>query len=174
MSASLKNEKCFHMAKYLLNFICVYITLNVITAFADEFHDYFLCRKCGLEVFRSVDLVNVPSQEAYRQRNDTYGEKLALIQLFKNPQGMYFEVVTTSTASVHSQELSFGEATWFPGYAWKISQCPRCGHHLGWEYVPMDSSTAENPKSFFGLILENLLFENEADNLILIPKSYRS
>ncbi|KAK3602242.1 hypothetical protein CHS0354_034477 [Potamilus streckersoni] len=126
MSASLKNEKCFHMAKCVINFICVCITLNVITAFADDFH------------------------------------------------GTYFEVVTTATASVHSQELSFGEATWFPGYAWKISHCPRCGYHLGWEYVPMDSSTAENPKSFFGLILGNLLFENEADNLILIPKSYRS
>jgi hypothetical protein len=41
------------------------------------------------------------------------------------------------------------EDTWFPGYAWRIADCARCGVHLGWLFT----SSADG---FYGLIVDRL------------------
>ena len=52
--------------------------------------DFFLCRKCGREIVEVADMINIPSKLTMRQRNETFGLKSeVLIQLFKNPHGMF-------------------------------------------------------------------------------------
>lgn len=46
------------------------------------------------------------------------------------------------------------EWTWFPGHAWSVALCRRCGAHLGWGYGPGATGGA-----FFGLILDRLAEE---------------
>ncbi len=45
------------------------------------------------------------------------------------------------------------EFTWFPGYAWRIALCARCGAHLGWLYQKAGSA------AFHGLISGQLRAE---------------
>ncbi|XP_032240211.1 uncharacterized protein LOC5514702 [Nematostella vectensis] len=124
---------------------------------------------------------------ALRQRNDTIlGVNECLIQLFKNPNGNYFEVITADAANIKQQGGAFTEHSWFPGYAWRIAVCPRCGAHLGWSFEdPLHtheemhrkektSHSSDSKYSFVGLIYPNLIQQNYADSLIITPKSYRS
>uniref|UniRef100_A0AC34GS16 Uncharacterized protein n=1 Tax=Panagrolaimus sp. ES5 TaxID=591445 RepID=A0AC34GS16_9BILA len=54
-----------------------------------------------------------------------------ICQLFVNPAGFYFNVVT-----VKSDHLAFGtvENTWYPKYDWSFLLCG-CRRHHGWNYV---------------------------------------
>eukprot|EP00058_Branchiostoma_floridae_P003591 XP_002589079.1 hypothetical protein BRAFLDRAFT_213715 [Branchiostoma floridae] len=144
--------------------------------------EYLLCRQCGLEIAKASDLNKRPSRAAHRQRNDTIaGVDGVLIQLFKNPQGYtqnFFEVITAETANVQQHGQPYRQDTWWPGFSWRISICPRCGFHLGW-YVEKCSlvsspSVQAEEQTFVGLILDNLLYQKYADNLLVVPKSYRS
>jgi len=38
--------------------------------------------------------------------------------------------------------------TWFPGHAWQVAVCARCGAHLGWSF--------HGGSTFWGLILDRL------------------
>ncbi|KAI8506046.1 hypothetical protein Bbelb_163990 [Branchiostoma belcheri] len=141
----------------------------------DEFEEYLLCRQCGLEIARASDLNKRPSKAAHRQRNDTIaGVDGVLIQLFKNPQETYFEVITAETANVQQHGQPYRQDTWWPGFSWRISICPRCGFHLGWYYEPFSQTADTEEQTFVGLILDNLLYQKYADNLLVVPKSYRS
>ena len=46
------------------------------------------------------------------------------------------------------------EWTWFPGHAWSVALCIKCGAHLGWSFGPGATGGA-----FFGLILDRLAEE---------------
>lgn len=54
--------------------------------------------------------------------------------------------------------------SWFPGYAWTIANCRRCGGHLGWRFTAVQAAT---PAVFWGLRRNRLanspLFEEEQD-----------
>lgn len=41
--------------------------------------------------------------------------------------------------------------TWFPGYAWRIGLCGRCGAHVGWTFAKDDASA-----SFAALVLDRI------------------
>jgi hypothetical protein len=41
------------------------------------------------------------------------------------------------------------EFTWFPGYAWRITDCAKCGEHLGWLFT-------SSGDGFYGLIIDRL------------------
>jgi len=70
--------------------------------------------------------------------------------VFTNPHGQRFEIGCFSHAAGC---LCRGEAhlehTWFPGYAWRIALCNRCGSHLGWRFE-------DSASMFYGLILAEL------------------
>ncbi|XP_041360952.1 protein cereblon-like [Gigantopelta aegis] len=134
---------------------------------------FLLCRHCGYDVASSSHILSVPSKLAHRQRNDTIAQnKGVLIQLFKNPQETYFEVIASSQAEVKIVGNAYSEDSWFPGYRWTICVCPRCNNHLGWVF---DTAEPERkPASFVGLILNNLLHETEAESIIAAPKAYAS
>ena len=37
--------------------------------------------------------------------------------------------------------------TWFPGYAWTIAGCRRCGSHAGWMFTRVDSQEVNDDDS---------------------------
>ncbi|XP_052763055.1 protein cereblon-like isoform X2 [Mya arenaria] len=158
--------------KFIVFFVSSLIINNVIGENSHHLHEYFLCRKCGREIVELSNLKNVPSSVALRQRNETLGHKEeVLVQLFKNPQNVFYEVITATQANVFRASQETGGDTWWPGFNWIILGCPQCRQHIGWEYIPQSKNTDE--ESFLGLVLGNLLYEN-ADELIVLPKSYKS
>lgn len=48
------------------------------------------------------------------------------------------------------------EFTWFPGHAWQIAQCLRCGTHLGWLFIATGGGGR-----FHGLIVGRIAEEDE-------------
>ena len=69
---------------------------------------------------------------------------------FRNPDGLHFEILTFSRAPGCRQfgSVTF-EHTWFPGHAWTVCVCDRCGMHLGWHYA--------GPREFVGLIRDRIV-----------------
>ena len=76
--------------------------------------------------------------------------KGAHVHTFKNPSAIDYTIGCFREAHGAS---AFGERstvwTWFPGYAWQVALCARCGAHLGWSFHG-DGSV------FWGLVLERL------------------
>jgi hypothetical protein len=71
---------------------------------------------------------------------------------FENPAGIAFRIGCFRRAPgcrpVGEATLAW---TWFPGHAWSLALCSRCGTHLGWYYGP--GATGDD---FYGLILAHL------------------
>ena len=114
---------------------------------------------------------------ALRQRNVTVvGNSSTLIQLFENPNGAKFEVITTSNGEVSQTGEAIEEHSWFPGFAWKIALCPHCGMHLGWTFYAVDKEYSEKSDgfSFLGVILSNILYSKYPDSILFTPKAYQS
>ncbi|TRY96777.1 hypothetical protein DNTS_014498 [Danionella cerebrum] len=143
--------------------------------------DLLLCRSCGHEVAEDTELRFVPSRLALSYRNDTkIGGKRVSVQLFENPEGLRFEVVTFRRADVLKHWPADVHFSWFPGHAWTVAACPRCRAQLGWAFQPAHwprTVTREefegSEETFVALIIENLLQEDFASSLI-IPKGLRS
>jgi hypothetical protein len=83
-----------------------------------------------------------------RQRIASHG---AHEHRFMNPAGITFHIgcfaqaigcVTVGPASL--------EYAWFPGFAWRLALCGRCGRQLGWRF------RGDSGDGFFGLILDRL------------------
>jgi hypothetical protein len=74
----------------------------------------------------------------------------AHVHTFKNPSAIDFTI--GCFANAHGCR-PVGERstvwTWFPGFAWQVSLCARCGAHLGWSFEGEASR-------FWGLILDKL------------------
>jgi hypothetical protein len=77
---------------------------------------------------------------------------------FTNPHGFSFRIGCFREASgcVATGERTT-EHTWFPGYAWQVAQCERCGIHLGWLF-------ASSADGFYGLIIERLTSAGSASH----------
>lgn len=70
--------------------------------------------------------------------------------LFKNPEGVRFNILTFSrTIGCRQAGVQTLEHTWFPGHAWSYCVCDQCGMHLGWYY--------DGPGEFAGLIRERIV-----------------
>ncbi|XP_076437793.1 uncharacterized protein LOC143276980 [Babylonia areolata] len=166
----------------LFTILLIQLIANTLCNTSDEFEGFLLCRQCGLEITRADNLLNIPSPLAHRQRNDTLsGTKGVLIQLFKNPHGKYFEIISSKEAEVQRVSKPYAEDSWFPGFMWSVAVCPRCGQQLGWVFEPLPASetivqmkATQHSGPFFGLILGSLLHEHEAESIIAVPKMYHS
>lgn len=65
-----------------------------INAVSAHIADSLLCRKCGHDITVAANLDNKASKLALRQRNDTIlGVQECLIQLFKNPHGIFLPFI---------------------------------------------------------------------------------
>lgn len=91
-----------------------------------------LCRACGHELAVGADIHLVSSQLALSSRNDTLvGDRLVTVQLFENPHGLQFEVITFRKADATLHWPADEHFSWFPGFSWTVATCPRCKTHLG-------------------------------------------
>ncbi|KAJ8285755.1 hypothetical protein GJAV_G00030570 [Gymnothorax javanicus] len=163
-------------------FICVWLHWFVSTCRACAGDaDLLLCRSCGHEVASSSDVRYIASRLALSHRNNTMiGQRRATVQLFENPNGFQFEVVTFMRADVLKHWPADARFSWYPGYAWTVATCPRCSAHLGWAFQPTewpdvvtDAVFEESEHTFVALIVDKILQENFAATL-LIPKSFTS
>ncbi|XP_028851124.1 protein cereblon homolog [Denticeps clupeoides] len=142
---------------------------------------FLLCRACGHEVALESDASAVPSRLALSHRNDTAaGDRRVTVQLFENPRGRRFHVVTFRRADVLKHWPADAHFTWFPGYAWTVATCPRCKAHLGWAFQPSEwpstvtkAEFEDSEKTFVALVAERLLQEDFAASLLLRPKSFQ-
>lgn len=146
-------------------------------------HDaLLLCRACGHELAHGTDVHFVPSRLALSSRNQTMvGGRRVHIQLFENPHGLQFEVITFRKAEVTQHWPADKHFSWFPGFSWTVATCPRCGAHLGWGFQPSswpDTITKtrfeESEETFLALITHRLLSEDFASSLLVTPKSFMS
>lgn len=141
-----------------------------------------LCRACGHELASGTDIHFVPSRLALSSRNDTLvGGRRVNIQLFENPHGHQFEVITFRKADVTQHWPAYTHFSWFPGFSWAVATCPRCKTHLGWAFQPSDwpdtirkTNFEESEHTFLALITDRLLREDFASSLLMTPKSFVS
>lgn len=70
---------------------------------------------------------------------------------FDNPHGVRFRIGCFAWVS-HCEVVMPASIywSWFPGHAWQVEVCSRCGEHLGWLFRSADST-------FHGLILDRLM-----------------
>ena len=94
-----------------------------------------VCFACGHAVTRERARIQVNGAHAH---------------VFKNPSAIDYRIGCFSEAQGCAP---VGEAstvwTWFPGHAWQIAVCGRCGVHLGWSFT-------DQANIFWGLILDRL------------------
>jgi len=94
------------------------------------------CRRCDGTVARSTDAIAVDGKHLHR---------------FVNPSGVEFDVRCFGDARGCSPS---GDAStffsWFPGHAWRVVVCARCGVHLGWRFEGAGSV-------FHGLIVDRIV-----------------
>lgn len=141
-----------------------------------------LCRACGHELAFEGDAKFLPSRLALSHRNDTVlGDRIVPVQLFENPQGYQFEVMTFTRADVAKHWPADKHFSWYPGYSWAIATCRRCHTHLGWAFQPNDwpktvteKEFEQSENTFFALITNRLLREDFASSLLITPKSFRT
>lgn len=141
-----------------------------------------LCRACGHELAFGTDIHFVPSRMALSSRNDTLvGGRRVNVQLFENPHGHQFEVITFRKADVTQHWPADKHFSWFPGFSWTVATCPRCRTHLGWAFQPSEwpdtvtkTKFEESEHTFLALITHRLLREDFASSLLMTPKSFMS
>ncbi len=94
------------------------------------------CKRCDATVTRTTDAIAVDGKHLHH---------------FVNPAGVAFDVRCFRDAPGCSPE---GDAStffsWFPGHAWRVAVCARCGVHLGWRFEGAGST-------FHGLITDRIV-----------------
>ncbi|EPS57480.1 hypothetical protein M569_17337, partial [Genlisea aurea] len=69
---------------------------------------------------------------------------------YANPHGYVHEVMTlTETTGIAVVGRPVKEYSWFPGYAWSLTECTECGSHMGWHFAATKAKM--KPESFWGL-----------------------
>jgi len=122
------------------------------------------CDKCSHKICSAEDVFYTRSELSLSRRNHTYSDsvtrinKTTLIQLFVNPAGYSFEVITTKKSEVQVHGEPSAHASWFPGYSWQTVTCKLCGEHLGWKFTVSDDFDVQDKEQlqFYGLIFSKL------------------
>ncbi|XP_026323614.1 protein cereblon-like isoform X2 [Hyposmocoma kahamanoa] len=165
---------------FILLILCslqnLYTSADAIDKTDSNGQELLLCRKCGADVADSSYLFSVSSPGAEKvEKQHLFGRKNITVQTLINPFGITFDIVTAEKARCENVGPPQRADSWFPEYTWRICSCPHCGHHLGWtfESVPDKGANNDQPKSFHGIILGNVLGENFTDSLIMMPMTYQ-
>ncbi len=96
-----------------------------------------LCAFCGKKITKLIYSISMNGK---------------INQTFKNPAGISYEISCFYSAPgciVRGEPAE--EFTWFPGFTWSFAFCSSCFSQMGWYYQ-------SGEKSFYGLIVKNLLF----------------
>ena len=68
---------------------------------------------------------------------------------FVNPGGHVHETLTLyKTKNLRLVGQPSTEYSWFPGYAWTITECLGCWSHIGWKFTA--TNTKLRPEKFYG------------------------
>lgn len=68
---------------------------------------------------------------------------------FVNPNGHVHETLTLYKAkNLRLVGQPSTEYSWFPGYAWTITECLGCSNHIGWKFTSTNSKL--RPEKFYG------------------------
>lgn len=130
-------------------------------------NEFILCRGCGVDVADSHNLIQLSSPQSLAASNRTlFKKESVLIQVLSNTYSSRFVLITSDKASCEGFGEWQWEDSWFPGYLWRPCICPECGAQIGWVYEPMNSILH---KSFYGLILSQLVGESFTDSLLEHP-----
>lgn len=111
------------------------------------------CRECDLEV---------------ANKNDVFSMSLeGPLAAYVNPGGYVHETITVYKAKgLTLMGDPSTENSWFPGYAWTIIKCSRCGAHMGWRFTAAKRKLS--PQKFWGLCRASLIPGiNNTDVLVL-------
>ena len=151
--------------------LALFAAVVVVDASSD-----IICKKCGTNITDTEYFLSIRSDVS---RDSTekflFHQKNVLTQLFRNPEGKYFEVVTSSRANLKCNSHSTLDHTFFKGYAWSPCVCPKCGIHHGWLFLLSTNSdfqcdaskdkSCDSPGTFYGLITDDLVHKLDLDLL---------
>ena len=94
---------------------------------------------------QTCDNVVALSKDIFRMSSEGVGG------VFVNTHGFLHDIVTLLfVKSVSLQGQPETAHCWFPGYAWTIANCKKCGSHLGWKFTRVNKQLS-SPSSFWGL-----------------------
>jgi hypothetical protein len=114
-----------------------------------------------LNIYCTNDEMKISSLELYISKNEKKNGNI--YDIFKNPYGKYFEIITVTEANLKCDNIFHREDSFYEGYLWSICVCPKCGKHQGWLFIPdieycnlFPSDNCKNRKHFYGIITDNL------------------
>lgn len=89
---------------------------------------HLACARCAQRLASCSALINVPGAEG-------------VAGAYVNPHGVVHQTITVRQLLPQTSFTLEGSAcardSWFPGYAWTILYCGRCGNHLGWRFTTL-------------------------------------
>eukprot|EP01039_Chlorochromonas_danica_P007792 gene7792-8603_t len=89
---------------------------------------HLACVRCAQRLASCSALVNVPGAEG-------------VAGAYVNPHGVVHQTITVRQllpqTSITLEGSACARDSWFPGYAWTILYCGRCGNHLGWRFTAL-------------------------------------
>ncbi|XP_059087043.1 uncharacterized protein LOC131883557 [Tigriopus californicus] len=153
---------------------------------SDPPHHVILCRHCGRDTADPSYLVthqaylSSPFDHFGHQKNysSIFGQENIPLQRLINPSGAEFDVVILKKAGCSGQAQWSSQATWFPGYSWRVCVCPQCKSHLGWMFEPtevvQDVLDKPSDQGFYALIADKLIDEAYASTLLTKSHSLKN
>ena len=165
-----------------INFVTILIiviNLNVV------YNRVISCRHCKGKITDSEEIINQKSSMSRNSINkEIFTKNNVLTHTFKNPNNIFFELITTKNANLVCDNKGYEAHTFFPGYSWSSCICPSCGNHHGWLFTRLekycgeesfdqdqDQATCQGRFNFLGLSIENLILDNnnnKVDEIIQI------
>ena len=100
-----------------------------------------VCRSCGKQLGDQANMFSMSKE----------GPQGA----FVNPSGHLHETLTLFKAkNLRLVGRPSSEYSWFPGYAWTITECLGCWSHIGWKFTATQSKLS--PAKFYGFSRKNI------------------
>ncbi|CAG0915940.1 unnamed protein product [Notodromas monacha] len=108
------------------------------------------CYVCGKEIAKQGDVISMSDEGPQG--------------VFINAGGYIHDLLTFSKLLVNMQLVGEREEmfSWFPGYAWRIGECPACTEHLGWRFDAVEPKLV--PRKFFALLKNKISWSSFALN----------
>ena len=122
--------------RLLFIFACFQIIANCRIIDAHE----VLCRRCGATItklqnaLKEEDTPPTNGESHEIQLDEDLGDVKKLVRL-SNGVGQTFDLALFRTAQVKTIPATRSiKDSFFPGYAWRVAECPVCGAFLGWSF----------------------------------------
>ena len=101
-----------------------------------------LCRRCGATITKSANALASDSTPPSNGKDipivledDTASDAMKKVSRLSNRVGQTFDVALFRTAQVKTVPTTRSiQDSFFPGYAWRVAECPVCGAFLGWSF----------------------------------------